>query len=465
MSLNWKEIDAILSELDLVDAFIAKIVQPDFHNLYFLINERGTRYWLRFCLTPGATRLHATDGKPQKPAKNQRFAQLLRSRILGGKIREVSQIGTERIIRFSVQSGGEETLLFVRLWSNAANILATDSGGTILDSFYRRPKRGEITGRRFELPESRETGDKTFEVRPHQGAESFNRFVAEQYGEAEQSGRREQLVLDLLKEIRRERQKVHRALEGVEKRRGELGGTEQLKEYADSIMASPHLIEARDGWLVVPDIYHPGETITLEAHGDRSPIEVAGHLYDRYKEQKQKAVELQEDLTRLRHRLEELEEEEAWIPDADIEELQERSSIHRRQSEESGPLAPGIRLESGGFTVLVGRSSQESDQLLRRHVRGNDYWLHVRDHAGGHVFIKGKKNKSVPLDVLLDAGNLALYFSKARSGGNSDVYYTQVKYLRRGKHGKTGTVLPTQEKNLRIEMDPERLDRLLGRIT
>ncbi|MFW5843233.1 MAG: NFACT RNA binding domain-containing protein, partial [Spirochaetota bacterium] len=133
--------------------------------------------------------------------------------------------------------------------------------------------------------------------------------------------------------------------------------------------------------------------------------------------------------------------------------------------EESGPLAPGIRLESGGFTVLVGRSSQESDQLLRRHVRGNDYWLHVRDHAGGHVFIKGKKNKSVPLDVLLDAGNLALYFSKARSGGNSDVYYTQVKYLRRGKHGKTGTVLPTQEKNLRIEMDPERLDRLLGRIT
>ncbi len=464
MSLNWKEIDLILSEVDLVDAFITKIVQPDFHNLAFLINQHGTRYWLRFCLTPGATRLHTTNRRPEKPKKNQRFVQLLRSRILGGKIKHVSQIGTERIVRFSIQSGGEETLLYARLWSNAANILATDPDGTILDSFYRRPKRGEVTGQRFELPESRQAPDKVFEVREHEGADSFNRFIAEQYGEAEHSAEREQLVLDLLKEIRRERQKVHRTLQGVVQRRSELEGTEQLKEYADSIMASVHQLESGDGWLVVPDVHHPGETITVESQGDRTPIETAQHLYDRYKRQKETAAELKESETRLRHRLEEIEEEEEWIPDADIEELQERKSVRRSRSEEPSSGLPGIRLESGGFTLLIGRSSQESDRLLRRHVRGNDYWLHVRDHAGGHVFIKGKKNKSVPLDVLLDAGNLALYFSKARSGGRSDVYYTQVKYLRRGKHGKTGTVLPTQEKNLRIEMDPERLDRLLGRI-
>ncbi len=464
MSLNWKEIDLILAELDLVDGFITKIVQPDFQNLAFLINQHGTRYWLRFCLTPGATRLHTTNQKPEKPAKHQRFVQLLRSRILGGKITEVAQIGTERIVRFSIQSGGEETLLYARLWSNAANILATDAEGTILDSFYRRPKRGEVTGQRFEPPEGRPAPDKVFEVRAHEGADSFNRFIAEQYGEAEHSAEREKLVVDLLKEIRRERQRIHRTLEGIEKRRSELEGTEQLKEYADSVMASVHQIESRDGWLVVPDIYHPGETITLESQGDRKPTEKAQELYDRYKRQKETAAELKENETRLRHRLEEVDEEEEWIPDADLEELNERASVRRNQSEEPGSLLPGIRLESGGFTLLIGRSSQESDRLLRRHVRGNDYWLHVRDHAGGHVFIKGKKNKSIPLDVLLDAGNLALYFSKARSGGKSDVYYTQVKYLRRGKHGKTGTVLPTQEKNLRIEMDPERLDRLLGRI-
>ncbi|MPN52190.1 hypothetical protein SDC9_199846 [bioreactor metagenome] len=71
------------------------------------------------------------------------------------------------------------------------------------------------------------------------------------------------------------------------------------------------------------------------------------------------------------------------------------------------------------------------------------------------------KNKSVPLDVLLDAANLALVFSKAKSQGKADLYYTQVKHLRRPKGGKTGLVLPTQEKNLSVVLDESRLARLL----
>lgn len=463
MSLNWREIDLILAELDLVDAFITKIVQPDFHNLYFLVNQHGHREWLRICLTPGATRLHTTNRRPEKPPKNQRFVQLLRSRILGGKIRDVSQIGSERIVRFVVISGGEETLLFVRLWSNAANVVATDDDGRILDSFYRRPKRGEVTGERFEPPEGGPPPDKSFPIREHEGAESFNRFIAEQYGEAESSAEREQLVVELLGRIRRERQRVQRALQDVRRRRGDLEGTEKIREYADSIMAAPHAAKTQDGWLVVPDIYRPGETITLESHGETNPIEVAQRLYERYKEQKQNASQLAQDESRLLRRLEEIDAEEEWVPDAEPGELEARREERAGRGEESAPTAPGIRLESHGFTLLVGRSSRESDQLLRRHVRGNDFWLHVRDHAGGHVFIKGRKNKSIPLEVLLDAGNLALYFSKARSAGASDIFYTQVKYLRRAKHGKTGTVIPTQEKNLRIEIEQERLDRLLGR--
>jgi hypothetical protein len=42
------------------------------------------------------------------------------------------------------------------------------------------------------------------------------------------------------------------------------------------------------------------------------------------------------------------------------------------------------------------------------------------------------------------------------------VYYTQVKYLRRARGGAPGLVLPTQEKNLQVRLDPQRLARLLG---
>ena len=56
--------------------------------------------------------------------------------------------------------------------------------------------------------------------------------------------------------------------------------------------------------------------------------------------------------------------------------------------------------------------------------------------------------------------NLAVYYSKARNAGKTDLYYTHVKYLRRAKNGPKGLVLPTQEKNLCIEPDKARLTRL-----
>jgi len=93
-------------------------------------------------------------------------------------------------------------------------------------------------------------------------------------------------------------------------------------------------------------------------------------------------------------------------------------------------------------------------------VRGNDTWLHARDFPGAYVFIRRLPGKTIPLDVLLDAGNLALFYSKARSGGRGELYYTQVKYLRRAKDGPLGLVLPTQEKNLSVVIEEERLDRL-----
>jgi predicted ribosome quality control (RQC) complex YloA/Tae2 family protein len=64
------------------------------------------------------------------------------------------------------------------------------------------------------------------------------------------------------------------------------------------------------------------------------------------------------------------------------------------------------------------------------------------------------------LDILLDAGNLALFYSKGRNAGEGDLFYTQVKYLRRVKNGPKGLVIPTQEKNLHIKLDEPRLKEL-----
>jgi predicted ribosome quality control (RQC) complex YloA/Tae2 family protein len=121
---------------------------------------------------------------------------------------------------------------------------------------------------------------------------------------------------------------------------------------------------------------------------------------------------------------------------------------------------PGLSFRRGDWLIMVGRDAAENDALLRRHVKGGDLWLHVRDFPGSYVFIKQRSGKSFPLEIMLDAGNLAIFYSKGRNNGEGDLFYTPVKYLRRAKNGPKGLVLPTQEKNLHIKLDEKRLREL-----
>jgi len=71
------------------------------------------------------------------------------------------------------------------------------------------------------------------------------------------------------------------------------------------------------------------------------------------------------------------------------------------------------------------------------------------------MFVKSVPGESLPLDTMLDAGNLALFYSNGKSSGQGDVYYTQIRYLRRVKGGKGGLVIPTREKTLIVRLERE----------
>ena len=127
---------------------------------------------------------------------------------------------------------------------------------------------------------------------------------------------------------------------------------------------------------------------------------------------------------------------------------------------------PGLWFDFQDWTIIVGRNARENDELYAT-MPVAWTWLHTRDVQGGFVFIKNKPGKTIPLPVLIAAGNLAVYFSKARSEARADLYYTQVKHLKRARGGKkseksslTGKVLPSHEKNLFIQLDTKLLQEL-----
>ncbi len=114
---------------------------------------------------------------------------------------------------------------------------------------------------------------------------------------------------------------------------------------------------------------------------------------------------------------------------------------------------------SDQLMIWIGRSQADNLALTFKHARGNDLWMHVRGRPGAHVIIPVISGKSVPLETLLDAAVLTLYYSGGETWGKTEVDYTFKKYVRRIKD--SNEVSYTHNKTLLITPDPTRLKRLL----
>jgi predicted ribosome quality control (RQC) complex YloA/Tae2 family protein len=473
-SLNWREIDLVLRELDLPGLYVRDITQPDRHSFILEVAGRGRAERVLVVLAPPFVRMHATSrraaaaegGGPRAPGKSPlRFAALLRAHVRGGKITEASQLGGERVIRLAVRRADADTVLFLRLWSNAANAILTGADGGIVDVFYRRPKKGELAGRPFVPPEPRGPG-REYAVRDLPGEGTFNERLDRVADESARSAATEASTTASLRALLASEERLETRVRTLERQEAENAGFERLKDYADLLLANLGAAARGDHWLDLPDA-------RIELDPRLGPSENAQAYFARWKKGRTAAARLEgelrtarEELGRLRAALAAVSPPEGAPPDPELlgrtlRELGvEAEPPHAAPARAPKEPPPGLRFRSGAFTVLVGRSGTENDDLLRRHVRGNDTWFHCRDYPGAYVFVRSLPGKSVPLEVMLDAANLAIHYSKAKASGAADVYYTAVKYLRRPRDGPVGLVLPTMERNLHVRHEPERIERL-----
>jgi len=476
MSLNWKEIDLVLAELDVVGAKIERVVQPTYDSLSLGLYKSGATTELFFSIAQGACRVHALSASPLKPTRPLRFMECLRSRIRGGRIVSIAQIGRERVVKLGLSvPGSPEPMgmtLYARLWSGAGNLVLVDGAGIVVDALARRPKRGEVSGERCRIeenllgpPASRGGGpEREFEARELPGDGSFNERIEALYSERGGALSRERLI-----EAARERHgKKSRALEtrmaDLGARAAEFRDHDRLRELGDILMANQGLpYEGR--YLECEDFYRGGR-VRIPLDPRQSVLENALALYERHRKAKSGLAGLESEIRAAKASLERLA-----LELAELESEPEPLLIARALSKGGTSRAaaggaprrrayPGLSLEVSGWTILVGRSAKENDELLRKSVRGSDLWLHARDWPGSYVFVKSRKGKSVPLEILLDAGMLAIYYSKGRSNGGGNLYYTFAKYLRRAKDGPKGLVIPAQEKNLSVRLDDARIREL-----
>jgi predicted ribosome quality control (RQC) complex YloA/Tae2 family protein len=477
MSLNWKEINLILDELGLAGSRIQKVFQGDFNVLALeVFGKAGGKTGAQtiiVSLAPGGCRINRSFRPVPKTGKPLRFAEFLKSRVVNGRIEEASQLGGNRIVRLLIRRGEIRYRVYIRLWSNAANVIVTGEDGVILDAMKRLPKRGEVSGGSYKPEETLgETADKkaeSYAVRELPGDLSFNEkidvFYAEQGGELSLENLRERAERLIGGSVNR----LEASLEKLREKEADYKNAARWKEYGDIIMANASDIVPGSVWLEAEDFFSPeNKTIRIELDARKSPAENAELCYEKYRRGKSGLKDLREEiqdgeteLARLRETEEKLlAETNPLVLKGLLRKIRPGSGRSVSPGETGAAKRPGLSFRDGDWLVIVGRDAKENDELLRRHVRGNDLWLHARDYAGAYVFIKHRPGKTPPLDILLDGGNLALFYSRGRNNGSGDCYYTQVKYLRRAKNGPKGKVIPTQEKNISVKLDQKRLKKL-----
>jgi len=472
VSLNWVEIDRVLAELPLAGCHLQGVRQSDYHQYFLEFYRPGRPITLAICLAPRQTRLHEVRQRPPTLKRAPRFTEFLKARFLGSVVVSAHQVGRERVVQLHLRQDEDDFFLSIRLWGGAANLLMTDAQHRILDAAFRRPASGEVFGGTFDpqtlLAVSPAEGKvftaRSFEAeRTQEPKADFNRLVELHYRSLPPV-EAEKLREQALRLVERRLATVATAREKSLARLVEYDRREDWKLYGDVLTSDSWRIGKGDESFEGVD-WRDNSTFRLPLDARLAPHEHAQVWYKKY----QKARDAEEG---VRAELASQEAEEArwrqaldglpaWEAPDVAAFLEKHRVVKTTQNRPGADQRPGLEFTSGKWTLWVGRNARENDALLRRWVRGNDLWLHTRDVPGGFVFVRYLKGKTVPLDVLLDAGNLAVWYSKAKSDGRADLYTTAVKHLRRAQNGPAGLVLPTQEKNLTITVDPLRMEKLL----
>lgn len=250
---------------------------------------------------------------------------------------------------------------------------------------------------------------------------------------------------------------LHR--ENLEKSRNR----ETYKVYGDLITANLYRLEPGMTELVAQNYYsETQEDVSIPLKPDIPPSQNAQRYYKLYAKAKmtekyavEQIAEAEDEQYYLESVLDSLQKAET---PAELSEIKDEladsgyvpkvKSKGKKQQKKSMPLR---FLSSDGFEILVGRNNRQNDELTIRMAYSTDLWFHTKIIPGSHTIIRTRGGETVPDRTLLEAAQLAAYYSKAQNSSKVPVDYTAVKNVRKPNGAKPGMVIYDHYNTLYVE--------------
>jgi len=274
--------------------------------------------------------------------------------------------------------------------------------------------------------------------------------------------------------IRKNILKINNKINDCQKKLEEVKNCEKYKINGELIKANLPSIKRGDREITTINYYSPRqENITIPLNDKLTPLENARLYFKKYRKTKDSFQIIFDQLKNHKLKLTQLielqklyEQESNSLPNLlkiynNLTKLgwtKKTTTPLKRPKKEKDRLAPVKYISKDGWEIYVGKNNLQNDFLTFKLASGNDTWLHAKNIQGSHIIIKNKGSKqSLPLDTLIQAANLAAYFSKAKKDNKVLVDYTLKKHLKKPKNAKPGMVIYSQEKGLWIKIDLEEI--------
>jgi predicted ribosome quality control (RQC) complex YloA/Tae2 family protein len=104
-----------------------------------------------------------------------------------------------------------------------------------------------------------------------------------------------------------------------------------------------------------------------------------------------------------------------------------------------------------GYEVLIGRGSEENDELSLRIAQPDDVWLHVGGGTpGSHVVVRNPDRGEVPRSVVEAAASYAAWYSKARGAPRVEVHVCRGRDVSKPRGAPAGLVELARFKSLKV---------------
>ena len=477
--MDDQSIQAIVDEIAplLIDRGPGKIFQfgPAALAIDFGLREHG---YLLISVDPALPRIHLVrrrvrDLERQSTPLNH-FGLTLRKELTNTKLMSIAKDASDRVVR--LQFAGADDLgatrqraLVAQLTGRSANMFLLDGNASVIQAARPTEFAGQRVGESYARPGSEVKREKSAgklleQIRspdsasPSEAADAyFTSLLAQREHESHINAARAQL--------RKKLSQQKKLLKQLQNDLASHANADDHKRLGDLLLANLSTAKRNGNSVTLTDYFSADAgPIEIEIDDSASLQEEAQRRFGLYQRSKRATTQITSRIEEVKKQIGKLEAKQERLEEdlakSNLSNLADSKSVtlgvaksSSHQDKTTVNKVPGTRryISSDGFEILVGRTSKDNDYLSMKVAKPNDLWLHAADYGGSHVVVRNSTRKLVPHRTLIEAAQLAAYFSQAKKDPKVDVHYTERKFVTKPKGAKPGLVRLQRFKNITIE--------------